>query len=93
VVKETILAFDASTSTRIKPVAVSSRGEKSNISFVEKLAPQVRLTLEAVDGRQLPSKAEYVITATKASVPVFEADEMAPSAVTLSLGIHDMPPQ
>ena len=92
VVKETILALDASTLTGIKRVAVPSRGGKSNISPVEKLALQVRLTFETVDDRQLFSKADYEITATNSGVPVFEADEITPSAVTLSLDIDDMPP-
>ena len=50
-VKETIFALNASTSTGIKRVAVPSRSGKSNISLVERLAPQVRLTLEAVGDR------------------------------------------
>jgi len=92
VVKEAILALYSSTPTRIKRVAVPSWGGKPNNSSAEKLAPQVRLTLEAVGDRQLLSKADYEITATNSGVPVFETDEITPSAVTLSLYIDDMPP-
>lgn len=86
-----ILALDDGAAARIKRIAVLSRGGKSNCELVEKLRSKVRFRLEVVDDRKLLPKANFVITATNAGKPVFEAYEIAANAVTLSLGIDDMP--
>lgn len=91
VAEAVILALNYGAANRIRKVAVLSRGKKSNFQLVEKLRDCVTFSLEAVVDRSLLPNAQFVIMATNSGMPVFNATEIAPDAVTLSLGIDDMP--
>lgn len=86
-----ILSLDHGAASRIKCVSVLSRNGISNQAMVEKLGSRVGFRLDAVHDRSILPKATFVITATNAGMPVFESHEIARNAVTLSLGIDDMP--
>ncbi|KAJ7971941.1 NAD(P)-binding domain containing protein [Quillaja saponaria] len=86
-----ILSLNDGATTGIKCILVLSRGRKSNQDLVDKLRSKVQFRLDAVDDQKLLPKAKFVITATNASKPVFETNEIVPDAVTLSLGINDLP--
>ncbi|KEA04438.1 hypothetical protein QOV31_005252 (plasmid) [Agrobacterium fabrum] len=92
VAEAVILSLNYGAAKRIRKVAVLSRGKKSNFELVEKLRDCVTFSLEAVGDRSLLPYSQFVIMATNYGKPVFEAAEIAPNAVTLSLGIDDMPP-
>lgn len=51
----------------------------------------MKFDLVAVIDRNLLRTAKLVITATSANKPVFETQELAPNAVTLALGVDELP--
>lgn len=91
VAEAVILALDSGTGERIKRVAVLSHHGKSNYKLVEKHGSRVKFDLVAVIDRNLLRTAKLVITATSANKPVFETQELAPNAVTLALGVDELP--
>lgn len=91
VAEAVILALDYGAADRIGQVAVLSRNGISNRKLVDKLQPNLRFQLHAVYTRKLLPNADLVITATNAGRPVFQSEEIAQNAATLSLGIDDMP--
>nr|GMD17088.1 Sus [Ipomoea batatas] len=76
---------------RILCVSVLSRHGISNQMLAAKLASKVHFKLDAVKDRTRLHRAGFVITATDAGAPLFEPHEISRNAVTLSLGIDDMP--
>lgn len=51
----------------------------------------MKFDLVAVHDRELLHTAKFVITATSANRPIFETQEIAPNAVTLALGVDELP--
>nr|AIM47585.1 hypothetical protein [Ipomoea batatas] len=91
VAEAAILSLDHGAAHRILCVSVLSRHGISNQMLAAKLASKVHFKLDAVKDRTRLHRAGFVITATDAGAPLFEPHEISRNAVTLSLGIDDMP--
>ncbi|WJK78368.1 hypothetical protein QOV31_005253 (plasmid) [Agrobacterium fabrum] len=86
-----ILALNSGASGRIQRIAILSRCNQSNHELVQRLQPEVKISLKAVNNRAYLSKSKFIITATNSNKPVFEMKEITDNAVTLTLGIDELP--